>query len=153
MREMKMGGLLVIVAGLSLLLGTAVGCEGDESGPEEVRATVLPALEPTVAPRPPIPTRLPTAEPMPLPTVGLVASATVAPLPTAVPTEYPTPTATATFAPEEMAVERMSEFLPWSVEPPDSRHEGVLSLLVELWLFDAGFAEDLVWRDWVADGV
>ena len=151
MRAKNLGELLGMVVGLSLLLTALAGCESSEPELVEVGATVEPTVEPTAAPRPVVPTRTPTPELMP--TVELVPTATEVPVPTSTPTAVPTPTATATFTPEEMAVERLVEFVPWAVEPPDRIHAGILSLLVELWSFDVEFAEDLAGLDWVVDGV
>ena len=156
MRAKKLGGQsgkvgLVMIAGFSLLLAALAGCEDSEPELVDVRASVEPTVEPTVAPRPVVPTKTPLPEQMP--TVKSVPTATEVPTPTSTPTEVPTPTATATFTPEEMAFERLSEFVPWAIEPPDRVHAGIWSLLVELWTFDFDFAEDLARLDWVADGV
>ncbi len=155
MRAKNLGGPLGMVVGLSLLLAALAGCEGREPELPEVRVTVAPTVQPTVGltvgPRAQVPTKTPSPELMP--TVELVPTATELPVPTSTPTAVPTPTATATFTPEEMAVERLSEFVPWAVEPPDRIHAGIWSLLVELWSFDVEFAEDLAGLDWVVDGV
>ena len=159
MRAKNLGGLLGMVVGLSLLLAALAGCQGREPELPEVRVTVQPTVQPTiqstvqstVQPRPQVPTKTPSPEMMP--TVELVPTATEVPVPTSTPTAVPTPTATATFTPEEMAVGRLSEFVPWAVEPPDRVHAGIWSLLVELWSFDVEFAEDLAGSDWVVDGV
>ena len=151
-----MGGRLVLVGlgmvvGLSLLLTALAGCESSEPELVEVGATVEPTVEPTAAPRPVVPTRTPTPEPVyeieshPQPTE--VPSPTEVPIATATPTTVPTQT------PEEKAVERLVEFVPWAVEPPDRVHAGIWSLLVELWSFDVEFAEDLAGSDWVVDEV
>ena len=156
MRAKKLGGQLgvvglVMIAGFSLVLAALAGCESSEPELVDVRASVEPTEEPTVAPRPVVPTKTPLPEQMP--TVKSVPTATEVPVPTSTPTEVPTPTATATFTPEEMAFERLSEFVPWAIEPPDRVHARIWSLLVELWAFDVEFAEELAGLDWVTDGV
>ena len=156
MRAKKLGGRLVLVGlgmvvGLSLLLTALAGCESSEPELVEVGATVEPTVEPTAAPRPVVPTRTPTPE--------QVYEIESQPQPTEVPTPTQEPTATAppttvpTQTPEEKAIERLVEFVPWAVAPPDHVHAGVRSLLAELWSFDVEFAEDLAGLDWVVDGV
>ncbi len=55
--------------------------------------------------------------------------------------------------PEEMASARLSEIIPWFVNPPDSDHVEAVAALTYIWLRDADLGDTVARLPWLADSV